>query len=106
LFLPFDPAFLQQFFQKSRARRQRTRFDPACPPQVLHELALGVTSKRHFFDFSSTASRASRSAFRRSRLFLEFRIGLAVRYRLPRRNRIESPSIGLIRNLLLRTVSV
>jgi hypothetical protein len=33
--------------------------------------------------------------------FLEFRFGLALRYLLLRRQRIESLSIGLIRNLLL-----
>jgi hypothetical protein len=34
-------------------------------------------------------------------VFLEFRLGLAVRYRLPQRQRIESFSIGFVRNLLL-----
>ena len=32
---------------------------------------------------------------------LEFWLGLIVRYRLPQRHRIESPSIGLLRDLLL-----
>src|ERR1019366_8391746 len=32
---------------------------------------------------------------------LEFWLGLTVRYRLPRRQRTESPSIGLVRDLLL-----
>jgi hypothetical protein len=32
---------------------------------------------------------------------LEFWLGLTVRYRLPRRQRIESPSIGLVSDLLL-----
>src|SRR2546425_12733118 len=32
---------------------------------------------------------------------MEFWLGLAVRYRLPRRKRVESPSIELVRNLLL-----
>jgi hypothetical protein len=34
-------------------------------------------------------------------VFLKFRRGLAVRYRLPRCQRIESLSIGLVRDLLL-----
>ena len=33
-------------------------------------------------------------------VFLEFWLGLAVRYRLPRRKRMKSPSIGLVRDLL------
>src|SRR5882672_1369347 len=33
---------------------------------------------------------------------LEFRGGLTVRYCLPRRQRMEGPSIGLVRDLLLR----
>ena len=32
---------------------------------------------------------------------MEFWLGLAVRYRLPRRKRVESPSLELVRNLLL-----
>ena len=32
---------------------------------------------------------------------MEFWLGLAVRYRLPRRKRVESPSLKLVRNLLL-----
>jgi len=32
---------------------------------------------------------------------MEFGLGLAVRYRLPRRKRVESPSLELVRNLLL-----
>ena len=32
---------------------------------------------------------------------IEFWLGLAVRYRLPRRKRVESPSLKLVRNLLL-----
>src|SRR5258705_11625041 len=32
---------------------------------------------------------------------MEFWLGLAVRYRLPRRKRMESPSLELVRNLLL-----
>src|SRR5882757_2972340 len=32
---------------------------------------------------------------------IEFWLGLAVRYRLPRRKRVESPSLELVRNLLL-----
>src|SRR5882757_11470767 len=32
---------------------------------------------------------------------LEFWLGLAVRYRLPRRKRVESPSLELVRKLLL-----
>src|SRR3989441_13266846 len=32
---------------------------------------------------------------------MEFWLGLAVRYRLPRRKRVESPSPELVRNLLL-----
>jgi len=55
--LLLDPTFLQQFFHKSRARRQRTRFDPACPSQLLHELALGVTGKRHFLALSPSSTR-------------------------------------------------
>jgi hypothetical protein len=31
---------------------------------------------------------------------LEFRLGLAIRYRLPRGQRIESPSVGFVRDLL------
>jgi hypothetical protein len=34
-------------------------------------------------------------------VLVEFWLGLTVRYRLPRRQRIESPSIGLVRDLLL-----
>src|SRR5207253_11359091 len=34
---------------------------------------------------------------------MEFWLGLAVRYRLPRRKRVESPSLELVRNLLLGT---
>jgi len=30
---------------------------------------------------------------------MEFWLGLAVRYRLPRRKRVESPSLELVRNL-------
>jgi hypothetical protein len=33
-------------------------------------------------------------------VLLEFWLGLTVRYRLSRRHRIESPSIGLVRDLL------
>ena len=32
---------------------------------------------------------------------MEFWLGLAVRYRLPRRKRVESPSLEFVRNLLL-----
>src|SRR5437016_4127590 len=45
----------------------------------------------------------SRQPFR-SKAFvvcMEFWLGLAVRYRLPRRKRVESPSLELVRNLLL-----
>ena len=39
--------------------------------------------------------------FQAFEVFLKFRSGLAVRYCLPRRQRVEGPSIGLVRDLLL-----
>jgi hypothetical protein len=35
-------------------------------------------------------------------VLLEFWLGLAIRYRLPRHKRMKRPSIGLVRDLLLR----
>jgi len=53
LSLLFDPAFAKQAFHKS-ACRQETRLDPTCSSQVLHELALRVIGKRHFFAFCNS----------------------------------------------------
>ena len=39
--------------------------------------------------------------FQAFEIFLKFRSGLALRYGLPRRQRVEGPTIGLVRDLLL-----
>jgi hypothetical protein len=56
---------------------------------------------RHFPFAFSPASHASRVRFEAFVVLLEFWLGLTVRYRLSRHHRIESPSIGFVRNLLL-----
>src|ERR1700730_2305272 len=55
--LLFDPALLQQVFHEFHARRQSTRLDPARTSQVLNELALVVSGKRHFFTLSPSSTR-------------------------------------------------
>jgi hypothetical protein len=67
---------------------------------------MGPLPVHHFvlaFGASSPASRASLSALRRLWFVvcMECWLGLAVRYRLPRRKRVESPSLEFVRNLLL-----
>jgi hypothetical protein len=65
-------------------------------PAIARQIALGLFPLR-------LQPRLARQplGFQAFEVFLKFRSGLAVRYCLPRRQRVESPSIGLVRDLLL-----
>jgi hypothetical protein len=72
-------------------------------PNEIDQWAFIVVARRAHFSFAvNPASGAIRSAFRRLWFSSERRSGLAIRYRLPRRQRVKGPSIGLVRDLLLR----